>query len=772
MRKPSRHTVLCKPHIILRRAQVVAARATIDFETRSELDVTRVGPWKYSRHHSTEPLCLAFHTPGTDPMAPDLWHRAHPDIGVEESRPPEALFDWIERGGMVEAHNVDFEADIWANVMVPKYGWPAIDPEQWLCSAAKCAAVALPRSLDDAIKALGLPIEKNPEGKALLRRFSKPVKLTDRQREVFGDWVQWNEDTEGLGKLWEYCRQDVRAEYHLSRAVPDLPPAELELWRIACAMNRRGVMLDVPLIRAALDLAAKAKRKLNAELHHLTGINSGTQRAALRTWLAENENLELADTKSATIDWHLERNRDALSDRAIRVVQIIKDVNRTSTGKYKRMLEVVDLADDRVRDTLAYCGAERTGRFAGKGIQVQNLPKGKFAKWLPKATAIDIAAEDIKSRDLDWCEAIHGNVMNLLASTLRGVIIAPPGRELMTADYSAIEARVILWLAGAVAALNVFREGKDIYCDMASGIYGREITKETAKPINAMGATERDFGKVAILGLGFGMAWLKFLLSMRSYNIVLSRADVLAAMAPADFEKAEAFVRRKLWPKPEDFTDARRFGIAKREAALSRRALTVALERPEDVVHELALCKYTVDTYRNRYDSVPVFWGDMESAAIAAVNDPGSVTLVGDHIRFKVEGRFLKMRLPSGRCLHYADPEIKFKKTSWGKTVPELRFWGRDQKNRRWVQQATYGGKLAENATQATARDLLAHAKRQIAKDPTFDLLLSVHDEIISEMDQGAAPLAAFEHVMCDLPKQFDGCPVAAEGKVVTRYRK
>lgn len=745
------------------------------------------GAWLYSRHPSTQSLCLSYLLPGMDPKRPKLWHRAHPELDIEETEPPEDLFAYLARGGIVEAHNAFFEMCFWANVAVPQHRWPKVKFSQWRCSAAKAAAASLPRGLAEAIDALNLPVRKMESGKALINKYCKPRKLTKADKELFGsEAIIFNEDVEGLRHLWEYNAQDVRGEHRLSESVPDLSPMELKIWQITQRMNLRGVLLDVELAEAALALAKKAKDKANAELEELTrdldsgfGITSGGKRAEIREWLADNELVIIPDTKAKTVERFVEF--EDMSDRARRVLTIMREVNRTSTHKYKRMLECVD-TDNRARELLLYCGAERTGRFAGRGIQIHNLPKGKFLKGL----GMDQGCEDVKTRDLIWCEAIHGDVMNLIASCLRGSIIAPKGRDLLSADYAAIEARCVLWEAGADAALNIFREGGDIYCDMASGIYGYTIVKDEkallkndaakiAEVINSTGATQRDFGKVAVLGLGYGMGFLKFLITLRTYNIRLTRPEVAKMMGVARLQKYERIVHRKLFPQPGDFMEnkkpAEAYRNAAREASLARRRLLEEFEDPAKCLHELALCKFTVETYRKRYPEVPAMWKAQEEAAIKAVKT-GKPVACGPVVWF-VKGRYLKCRLPSGRCLHYVDPHLKTTKTAWGETKPELRFMGRHQKTKRWVRQATYGGKLTENITQAIARDIMAYAKLELAKHPLFDLLISVHDEILVEVDEGKGNAKEFESLMVDhLPAAFAGCPVAAEAKRYKRYRK
>lgn len=761
-------------------------RATIDFEGRSACDLIRRGAWLYSKHPSTQLHCLGYHLPGSREVK--LWHRAYPELGIPESSRPDDLFEYIEEGGLVEAHNALFEFFVWNNVGVRQHRWPKIKLKQLCCSAAKAAAHALPRSLDGACEALNLPVRKDPRGKYLINKYCKPKKLIKGEVELWGkDAIIFNEDVDGIAELWAYNKQDIRAEVRLSESIPDLSPMEREIWLITQRMNIRGVQIDTDLARSALELVREAKAKANSELFELTGIESASQRAALKAWLSDYELTDLPDSKAKTLEHLLERDGANMTPRARRVIEIIREVNRTSTDKYKRMLECVDV-DDRARELMVYCGAERTGRFSSSKIQIHNLPKGKFTAPLSKEDkkrAMDIACEDVKSRDLAWCEAIHGDVMNLLASCLRGAIVAPPGRELLTADYAAIEARCVLWEAGADAALEVFRTGGDIYCDMASGIYGYPIVKDEkgllknpdakiAAVINSTGATQRDFGKVAVLGLGYGMGYIKFLITLRTYNIRLTRLEVLKMMGTARLQKYERVVRKKLFPRPEDFLTndepERAFRAAARDAALNRRRLEEEYEEPLKILHELALCKYTVETYRKRYPQVPAMWKAQEAAAIQAVQTSKAVRC--GKVIWQVKGRFLKCRLPSGRCLNYCDPQLAMAKTSWGEKRPSLRFKGIHQKSKQWVRQATYGGKITENITQAIARDVMATAQMSIDKDPIYDMIITVHDQFVTEVDEGCGDKRAFEALVSALPAAYDGCPITAEAERYKRFRK
>jgi DNA polymerase bacteriophage-type len=667
-------------------------RATVDFETRSAASLNDVGTWRYSIDPTTEVMVMSYRLPHWEPGRVERWHPAYPHANIPEAQAPWDLFDWINEGGLVEAHNAFFEYCIWLNQQVPKRGWPEVPDDQWRCSAAKAATHSLPRNLEEANEAMKLSVVKDVEGAKLMKKMVKPRKLLKREIKAGLDpsRLHWKEEREDLLRLFQYCDSDVLAEEALSEALLDLTPNETKMFLMDMAINRRGFQLDGEAVHAALRLIDEASTEMNKELVELTGgqVQKATQRAKMLRWL-EAEGLPLTDTQGATLDKVLKRKD--LPPRARRGVELVRELGRSSTAKYVAMQDWADPRDWKVRGGLLYHGAG-TGRWSGKGVQPHNFPRGNIKD---QVTAWDI----IKDSSLHpLIEALYPDLLTLLSHALRGAIVPSPGHELCVADYSAIEARVLLWLAGDERALEIFRRGDCIYCDMATDIYRRPITKANTD--------ERQMGKQAVLGLGYGMGAPKFTDTVAKYGIKIS----------------------------EDFA------------------------------------KFVVSAYREKYARVPAMWKQYEAAAIEAVQTGRTVT--SGRVSWRVVGRFLYCRLPSGRRLAYCDPAVVEAAVPWGGTKPTLTFMGVNPYSRQWERAKTYGGMLVENVTQAVARDLMAEAMLRCHEGGKYHVVLSVHDELIAETLKGTADVKEFERLMSVLPDWAAGCPVNAEGWKGMRYRK
>lgn len=756
-------------------------KITIDFESRSACDIG-MGAWLYSLHPTTEPMVLSYKI-GDGRVR--RWHPGYAHLGIEESPYPQDLMDAIEEGWLVEAHNRFFEFCMWMNIMVPLYGWVVIPREKWRCSAAKASYYGLPRALENAVKALKLPVEKDMEGNTLMRKLCKPRKISklekrqmyDRQEAGDPDWyivngtkgftltgkkprnpeevLLWPEDKAKFERNWLYCDRDVEAEHAFSEALPDLPPTELRIWQMDQDMNLRGVRCDLDMVNAAIAMRDHEVAAMNAELADIMGIAeedredfSATKRAVIKEWV-NVQGVALPDTQAKTLDKFAAKK--GLPLHVTTAINIIREVNRTSTAKYDTMIERADPRDWRLRDLMMYHGAG-TGRWAGKGVQPHNFPRGNIKD-------MEAACKLILAQDYDAIRALYGEVMEHLSYSLRGAMTASVGRDLIVADYAAIEARVVFWLARDEVALGVFERGEDIYMDMATSVYGYPVVNKKTQ------ADERQFGKQAILGLCFEMGFVTFLLTCKKYDISFTKEQVLKVVG-GRYAEIEAMVEKYF------LTDKKRIARMK-DAELSIR----------EHMHELVLMQYTVQKYRARYGNVKQMWRDQEDAALQAIRNPGVViecergrnTWVVEHLAGQ---EVLVTYLASGKPLFYWNPKIVLKKTPFknndGSPVlkPNILFWGVDPYTKKWSIQDTYGGKLVENITQATARDLMAFAMVSADDEGTYDVLLSVHDELVCEVDKDKGNVKEFEKLMAKTPGWAKGCPVDAEGWRGERYRK
>jgi DNA polymerase len=466
----------------------MAELAYIDFETRSVLDVTKVGAVHYSEHISTEIQCLCY---ALDDGPVKLWHRKYPDLFMEETPLPEDLFDHIlVDEGLVEAHNAGFERAIWENIASRYMGWPEIHPNQWRCSAAKAAVMALPRSLEDVTNALDLPVKKDMEGNRIMKKLAKARKVTIKNKSVF------HESVEDLETLWAYCADDVKAERYLSKMLPDLIPSEQELWFIDQEMNFLGITVDRDFVDACLIHQERNVNILTEELIEITHgvVDAVTKRQKFVDWV-KTQGFFLENTQAEYLKALLENSKPKNEKEAnvFRAVQIMKECGKTSISKYISMKKRI-CDDGRLRDNLVFHGA-RPGRWAGKGTQLQNLPRGSIVN-------MDQTCIDLKNDTTEIIQLMYGPIPDILSQALRGALTATDGWELYVADFNAIEARTEFWLVDDEETLEDFRTGIDIYKAMASVIYG--------VPIYQVTKNQRFIGKQAILGLGYQMWADKF----------------------------------------------------------------------------------------------------------------------------------------------------------------------------------------------------------------------------------------------------------------------
>ena len=421
------------------------------------------------------------------------------------------------------AHNATFERTCIGAML-----GTTLDPHQWECTMIHCARCGLPMSLGEAAKALGLEAQKMTEGKALIKKFCTPHEPTLLSP---GERVMPSDDPKGWETFKEYCRMDVEVEREIDKALAWLEPtdAERELYAIDQIINDRGVKVDLDLVDNAARMDTIYKARLNTEAQRITGLSNPNSAAQLKGWINERTGLELdtlrkddlGDIKKATDDEDVHR-----------VLDIRAEMNKTSTTKYETMQKVAGKGE-RVRGLLQFHGT-RTGRWAGRLVQMQNLPQNHISD-------LDLARQIVKEGDLDTLELCYGNVPDTLSQLIRTAFVAPEGHTFAVCDFSAIEARVLAWLAGEEWVLEVFRGHGKIYEATAAQMYGvpiEEITKTDPR---------RQKGKIAVLALGYG-GGTGALAAMGGTRMGLTEDDMAGIVD--DWRKANPHIV-KTWSKLE-----------------------------------------------------------------------------------------------------------------------------------------------------------------------------------------------------------------------------
>lgn len=488
-------------------------RVYIDFESRSQADIWASGAYRYAEDRSTEILCLAW--------AIDNGPVTGVKYGKELQAAVPILNALIKEGAEFHAHNAFFERCIWKFCLTPKYGALPVPIIQWRCTAAKVSANAIPRRLEHAALALGCKFQKDMEGSRLMRALCISIGAIPEEK---------------LTRLVQYCKNDVETERDIDRRLPDLSPAEQQVWFMDQYINDTGVLVDIPTIKNAVRIIEAETETLNKELYQLTGglVNAGTQREAIKKFL-ETKGLLLPDLTKATVKEAVQK----AGGNNLRILQLRQQLSLTSNAKYMALLSAAS-SDHRIRDTLVYHGAS-TGRWSGKLVQIQNLVKATL-------TAGEINRAIGVLRHTPDAFPLFYEVLPTLSSCIRGMFIATPGSDLFVTDFSAIEARVVMWLAGERDGLDLFQaqdanpEIPDIYVHMARAIYNKAtITKANKK--------ERQLGKQTVLGCGFGMGVDKFIETCAKYEIEVDRA--LAERSVLQYRKVFSHVPQ-FWYTMED----------------------------------------------------------------------------------------------------------------------------------------------------------------------------------------------------------------------------
>lgn len=639
-------------------------RLSFDFESRSTVPFGRakgaVTAYQYSRHPDTSIWCMSWAIGDSEVK---LWDP------MKDEPFPDDVVHALQQRIVFQAWNAGFEWNIWNHILVPRWGLPKLPIEQMDCTAARAAVMALPRSLEGAGAALGLEIQKDDEGARLMMRMAKPRKPRKNEDP---DGIFWWDDEERRARLGAYCIRDTEVERELGKIVRPLSKAERQVWLMDHKTNMLGVEVDVEFARKAQAVMATVEDKYRQELIRLTNgaVSAPTEVGNLREWLAE-QGVETDSVDKASVIRMLED--PLVPDEVKQVLTVRQEAGKSSVAKYVRF-EQLTSGDGRMRENFLYHGAN-TGRLAGRGAQLQNLPSRGGLSWREADEVFNLILE---TEDPAWAadrvELFYGEVPTALSSCLRGTIRASEGNALFVADYSNIEGRIAAWLGSEQWKLDAFRaydagEGPDLYKVTAGGILG--------KTPEAVDGTERNvIGKVPELALGFGGGVGAFQSMAKNFGVNM-----------ADY-----------WEIIQKALDAQ--FIQKAHDNWGTFGKRSGLDHTEWVASEAVKLGW-----RARHKGIVRCWYDAEETAKQALRQPGKwFSFAGGkcaHGAAEYGGvMFLISRLPSGRRTYRAQARLR-PVTKFGRQSEEVRFMGVDSVTRQWVSMGTYGGDLFQTCLAA-----------------------------------------------------------------------
>jgi DNA polymerase len=657
------------------------------------------------------------------------------DLMDDDWRPMDPSYELrraIAAADEIVIHNSSFDRTVvgraWSELQV------RIEVERVHDTMVRALAHGLPGSLDKLSSIFQLGDEaKDKAGKELIQLFCKPRPKNNKIRRATRAT-----HPEKWAEFLRYAGSDIVAMRALYRKLPrwNYRGSERALWELDQRINDRGFRADLELAAAALRTVRVEQGRLKEQVQELTDgfVQKATQRDDLLFYLLQEYGVALPDMKKDTLERALEQ--DQIPEGVRELIKVRLAAATASTAKYKAITNAVS-ADGRLRGSLQFCGAKRTGRWAGRLFQPQNLPRPKR-----KAEAVE---QVIAAAKADCLDLIDADVMGAMSDALRGMIIAAPGCNLYSSDLSNIESVVAAWLTGETWKLNAFAEifaaktaGRKDVADMYQRSYAKSFG--IADPLTIKG-DQRQIGKVQELGLGFEGGVGAFLGFAAVYRIDLPKmAEGVLAVATQEQVAAAAGIYQ--WRRKKRMTT---YGLAERT---------------------FLACEIIKSGWRDGHPAFKAYWPALQDAAIRAVLNPGERVACG-RLAFLRKGAWLRMILPSGRSVCYPMPKVEGDERS-----AKLSYMGENQFTRQWQRIHTYGGKLFENACQAVARDVMADAMVR-AEEAGFDLLLTVHDDIIAEapVERGLS-IDSLSAILATRPAWMADCPLAASGFMADRYRK
>ena len=644
---------------------------SIDLETFSDIDLSSCGVYRYVEG-DFHILLFAYAFDDEDVRVVDM--------ACGEELPQEVQDAIFDETVIKAAWNAQFE-----RTCLSRYFGTQLSPDSWQCSMVWAASLSLPLKLKTAAEVLKTGEQKDDAGERLIKYFSVPCKPTKTNGGRTRNLPEHAPEDWALFK--SYCMQDVRTERDIRHKLEAFPlqKSEWNFYHMDQRINDRGVLIDKKLVEQAITCDMMLSEEMTAKAYELTGLENPNSVSQLKGWLTERGiDVDSLGKKNVTA-LIKDLDKHSIDSEALEMMRLRLQMAKSSVKKYQAADRYICL-DGRAHGLFQFSGANRTQRWAGRGIQLQNLPQNHIS-------TLDEARELVKLGCFDMVESIYGNTPDILSQLIRTMLIPKEGCEFIVADFSAIEARVLAWLAGEQWRMDAFKRGDDIYCASASQMFGVPVVK------HGINGELRQKGKVAELACGYGGA-----------------AGALISMGALDM------------------------GLS------------------EDELPGL------IDDWRTANPHIVQFWWDVEKAAMDTVKDHKERNV--GRIGFQFYANTLWVVLPSGRKLAYIKPRLQ--PNRFGRMA--MTFESLNAANK-WSRGETYSGKLVENCTQSTARDLLAEAMWRM-EQAGLDIVGHVHDEVILEVPKGTITVEDVCSIMNQNPTWANGLVLSSAGYRGDYYKK
>lgn len=670
---------------------------SIDIETYSNIDLTKSGVYKYIED-DFEILLIAYAYDDEEVKIIDLKNG--------DKIPQQFKKDLFDENIIKTAFNANFE-----RICLSKYFNKKLSPKMFRCTQVHALYLGLPHGLDKVAKTLRLKEEKLEEGKSLIRFFMKKENI-----DLINSKEDSKEKMEVIKKyeaFKKYCINDVVVERSIRKFLEKvkIPKIEQKLWELDQEINDRGVLIDKKLLENACTCDEKFKEDLMKKLKIITNVDNPKSNNQIKTYL-KTMGIEVSSLNKESVE-NLLKSEEVLNHKKYEeikeVLNLRSRLNKTSTKKYEAMKRCI-CSDDRIRGLFQFYGANRTGRWAGRLVQVQNLPQNKLENLEEvRSIIINNYGSELPSRyeykkytnkenyyNQNKSIKVNEDISSILSQLIRTTFIPKKNHRFIIADFSAIEARITSYIANERWRLEVFNTHGKIYEASAAKMFKVDINKITKE------SELRQKGKIAELALGY-QGGVGALVTMGAYNMNLC----------------------------------------------------------EDELIEI------VKAFRSSNTNIVSLWKKAEKAFIKAVKDK-TVVNIDKNISFIYEGNILFIKLPSGRRLSYIRPRVDFN-SAFNKYI--ITYEGVDSISKKQTRLTTYGGKLVENIVQAIARDVLGYAMLNL-KDRGFNIVMHVHDEIVVEVENNISSVEEVCEIMCEENPYLKDLKLKADGFESRYYKK